>query len=105
VIKGDFTSQLQAAGVNATAYAATLSDGHVAVIILNKDPEQNVQVSLDFGTGRKGTVQTNTLHAPALDSREAYITPSPEPGHLQEGKYVVTIARASGVCLTISKNR
>jgi hypothetical protein len=104
-LHGDFTSQLQAAGVNATAYAATLSDGQVAVIILNKDAEQNLQVTLDFGTGRKGTVQTNTLHAPALDSREAYITPSPEGGHLQDGKYPVTIAHATGVCLTISNNR
>jgi hypothetical protein len=101
-LQGDFTSQLQATGVAATAYAATFPNGHVAVIVLNKDPEQNVQVTLDFGTGRIGTVRTNTLHAPALDSREAYITPSPEPGRLQDGKYAVTIARATGVCLTIS---
>jgi hypothetical protein len=102
-LQGDFTSQLQGTGVDATAYAATLPSGHVAVIILNKDAEQNVQVTLDFGTGRTGTVDTKTLHAPALDSREAHITPSPEPGHVQDGKYPVTIAPATGVCLTLSK--
>jgi hypothetical protein len=100
-LQGDFTSQLQATGVDATAYAATLSSGHVAVIILNKDAEQNVEVRLDFGTGRTGAVETKTLHAPALDSREAHITQSPEPGRLQDGKYTVTVPRAIGVCLTL----
>src|SRR6202795_5055482 len=67
-VPGTFTSQLQATGVDATAYAATLPSGHVAVIILNKDAEQNAEVTLDFGTGRTGTVETKTLQAPALDS-------------------------------------
>src|ERR1700688_787069 len=75
---GDYTSQLQATGVDASAYAATLPSGQVAVIILNKDAERNVQVTLDFGPGKTGAVQIKTLHAPALDSREAHITPSPE---------------------------
>jgi hypothetical protein len=102
-LQGDFTSQLQATGVDATAYAATLASGHVAMIILNKDSDQNVQVTLDFGTGRTGTVETKTLHAPALDSRDAHITPSPESSHLQDGKYSVTIAPATGTCLTLGK--
>jgi hypothetical protein len=75
----------------------------VAMIILNKDSDQNVQVTLDFGTGRTGTVETKTLHAPALDSRDAHITPSPESSHLQDGKYSVTIAPATGTCLTLGK--
>jgi hypothetical protein len=101
LLQGDFTSQLQATGVDATAYAATLSSGHIAVIILNKDAEQNVEVSLDFGKGKTGAVETKTLHAPALDSREAHITQSSEPGHLQGGKYTVTVPHATGVCLTL----
>ena len=100
-LQGDFTSQLQAMGVDATAYAATLPSGHVAVIILNKDAEQNVEVSLDFGTGRTEAVETKTLHAPALDSREAHITRSPEPGRLQDGKYTVTVPHATGVYLAL----
>jgi len=100
-LQGDFTSQLQARGVTATAYAATLPSGHVAVIILNKDAEQNVEVKLNFGTGRTGAVETKTLHAPALDSREAHITSSPEHGRLQAGKYTVTVPRATGVCLIL----
>src|SRR5580692_9708835 len=98
----DFTSQLQATGVDATAYAATLPSGHVAVIILNKDAEQNVEVSLDFGTGRTGAVEVKTLHAPAIDSRGVRITPSPKPDRLRHGRYTVTVRHATGVCLTIS---
>ncbi len=100
-LHGDFTSQLQATGVNATGYAAKLPSGHVAVIILNKDAEQSLEVSLEFGRGRTGTVETNTLHAPALDSREAHINRSPEPGRFQDGKYTATVPHATGVCLTL----
>jgi len=100
-LQGDFSSQLQATGVTATAYAVTLPSGHVAVIILNKDAEQDVEVKLNFGTGRTGAVETKTLHAPALDSREAHITRSPEHGRLQAGKYTVTVPHAMGVCLTL----
>ena len=100
-LQGDFTSQLQATGVNATAYAAKLPSGHLAVIILNKDAEQNIEVSLHVGTGRTFPVETKTLHAPALDSREAHITRSPEAGRLRDGQYTVTVPRATGVCLTL----
>jgi hypothetical protein len=68
----------------------------VAVIILNKDAEQSVEVRLNFGSGRAGAVETKTLHAPALDSREAHITRSPEPGRLQDGKYTVTVPHTTG---------
>ncbi len=97
----DFNSQLQAAGVNATAYAARLPGGHTAVIILNKDTEQSVELSLNFGTGATGAIATKTLHAPALDSREAHITRSPEVRHLQGAKYMVTVPCATGICLTL----
>jgi hypothetical protein len=100
-LQGDFTSRLQAAGVNTTAYAALLPGRHVAVIILNKDTEQNVEVSLEFGAGKTGAVETRTLHAPTLDSREAHITRSPQTGHLQDGKYTVTVPHATGICLTL----
>jgi hypothetical protein len=102
-VQGDFTSQLQASGVDATAYAATFPTGEATVIILNKDAEQNLEVSLDLGARRSGTVRTKTLHAPALDSRDVRITESPEPAHLQEGKYTVTVPHATGVCLSISR--
>ena len=41
----------------------------MAVIILSKDAEQNIEVSLHFGKGRTGAVETKTLHAPAPHSR------------------------------------
>lgn len=100
-LQGDFSSQLQATGVDATAYAATLPSGHVAIIILNKDAERDLELSLDFGTRRAGAVETETLHAPALDSREVHTTRSSEAGRLQDGQYTMTVPRATGVRLTL----
>jgi hypothetical protein len=98
--QGDFTSQLQAAGVDATAYAAILPDGHRAVVILNKDAEQDLEVNIDFGNGQSGAVETETLHAPALDSREAHIAQS-KPARLQNGSCRVTVPNATGLLLTL----
>jgi hypothetical protein len=47
-----------------------------SVIILNRDAAADIDVELDFGRDMSGTVQTETLHAPALDHREAHITTS-----------------------------
>lgn len=99
--RGDFTSQLQAAGVNATAYAALLPSGKVLIIILNKDAENDIDISLDFGKGRVGEIETDTLHAAALDSREVHITRSPRPVRLMGGQYTLTIPHATGLCLTL----
>jgi hypothetical protein len=99
--QGDFTSQLQATGVDATAYPAKLASGHVAIMILNKDLEQDIEVHLDFGTVKTGEVETETLHAPALDNREAHITPLSKPGRLKDGKYTVTVPHATGLYLTL----
>lgn len=98
---GDFTSQLQVAGIDATAYVAKLPSGHAAVIILNKDADRDVEVSLDFGKGRTGRVETKALHAPALDSREASITLSSESDYIKDGRYTVTVPRATGLCLIV----
>jgi hypothetical protein len=100
-LQGDFTSQIQATGVNATAYAAKLPSGQVAVIILNKDAEQNLEVTLNFGIEKTGALEAKTLHAPALDSREAHITLSSQLGQLKDGTYTVTVPHATGVCLTL----
>src|SRR6202041_517834 len=67
--KADLTSQIQATGVNATAYAAKLQGGEIAVVILNKDAERDLELTLDFGSNRSGPVEVATLHAPARDSR------------------------------------
>jgi hypothetical protein len=97
----DFNSHLQAAGVDATAYAARLPGGHIAVIILNKDPEQSVELSLNFGAGITGAIERKMLHAPALDSREAHITSSPVVSRIQGARYTVTVPRATGMCVTL----
>jgi len=99
-LQGDFTSQIQATGVDATAYAAVLPGGHVSIIILNKDAQQDIELSLDLGTGKAGEVETETLHAPALDSWEANITRSQKPSALKDGKCTVTVPHATGLRLT-----
>jgi hypothetical protein len=100
--KTDFSEKLQSSGINATAYAAKLPSGKTSVIILNKDAAADLDLELDFGSGMSGAVETETLHAPALDSREAQITTSGKSGSLKQGKYSVVVTHASGVRLTVS---
>ncbi|MGO9337542.1 MAG: hypothetical protein ACLPY1_08555 [Terracidiphilus sp.] len=100
LLQDDFTAQLQSAGVDATAYAAKLPDGNISIIILNKDAQQDVTIQLDFEDMKATKLETETLHAPALDSREAHITRSPKPAHLQDGKTTVTIPHTRALRLT-----
>jgi hypothetical protein len=101
LLKTEFSTKLQDAGVNATAYAAKLPGGHTSVIILNKDAATDLELELDFGRDASGVVQTETLHAPALDSREAHITTSTKMDSLKQGKYSVTVPHASGLRATV----
>jgi hypothetical protein len=100
VLNTEFSGKLQAAEVNATAYAAKLPDGHTSVIILNKDAAADLEVELDFGSEASGVVQTETLHAAALDSREAHITTSTKTESLKQGKCSVTVPHAAGLRVT-----
>jgi hypothetical protein len=102
LLKSEFSTKLQDAGVNATAYAAKLSGGRTSVIILNKDAAVDLEVELDFGRGVSGAVETEILHAPALDSREAHITTSAKTDSLKQGKCSVIISRATGLRLTLA---
>ena len=99
--EGDFTSRLQATGVDATAYAAMLPDGRTSVVILNKDAARDLTATLDFGVRKTGAVITETLHAPALDSREAHIARSEKARRLDNGACDVTVPRATGLRLTV----
>ena len=101
LLKTEFSTKAQAAGANATAYAAKLPGGRTSVIILNKDAAMDLEVELDFGRGMGGEVETETLRAPALDSREAQITKSTKLGSLKQGKCSVVIPRATGLRLTV----
>jgi hypothetical protein len=101
LLQGDFTAQLQAAGVDATAYAAKLANGNVSVILLNKDAQQDANLTLQFAAGTGGEVEIETLTAPALDSREARIARSPKSGRLRDGKYTIAVPHASGLRLAV----
>jgi hypothetical protein len=101
LLKTEFSTKLQAVGVNATAYAAKLPGGQTSVIILNKDAATDLEAELDFGRGMGGVVETETLQAPALESREAHITAPTKIGSLKQGKCSVIISRATGLRLTV----
>jgi hypothetical protein len=100
-LASNFTQQLQAAGVNASAYAARLADGNTAVVVLNKDAEKDLALQLDFGSGKTAPVMTESLRAAALDSREAHITPPADAGRLKDGKVSVHVPRASGLLVRV----
>ncbi len=102
LIQADLTSKLQQAGVNATAYAAKLANGRKSVIVLNKDMERDLALQLDFAGGAAGAVEIETLHAPALESREAHITRSANPAGLKDGKLTVAVPHASAVRVTVA---
>ncbi len=102
LLKAELSAKLQATGVNATAYAAKLPGGHTSVIILNKDAAADLEVELDFGRDASGVVQTETLHAPGLDSREAHIKTSTKTDTLKQGKCSVTVPHATGLRVTLS---
>ena len=98
--KADLSSELQAAGIDASAYAVKLADGGASVIVLNKDAAKDLQLTLDFGA-QSGKVEMETLRAPALDSREAQIARSQKSLHLRHGRCAVSVPRASGLRLTV----
>jgi hypothetical protein len=102
LLQTDFSAKLQAAGVDATAYAAKLPNGRRSVIILNKDASTDIDVELDFGRETSGAFKIETLHAPELDSREAHITASTKTEALKQGKCSVTVPHATGLRVTLT---
>lgn len=101
LVKADLTGQIEATGVDATAYGAKLPGGEMAVVIFNKDAQRDLDLTLDFGSSRSGVVETATLRAPALDSREADIARESNRTSLKHGRYAVTVPHASGLRVTV----
>jgi hypothetical protein len=98
---GDFTAKLQQAGVNATAYAAELPGGKRSIIILNKDLDKDLGISLDFGKGKGGAVQLEVLESPSIESREARIASPPRAKFGSDDRVDVSLPHASGVRVTV----
>jgi len=101
LVKGDLASQIQATGVDGTAYAAKLPGSAMTVVILNKDAVRDLDLTLDFRAEHSGTVETETLHAPEMEAREAHITREPRHGALKQGRFAVTVPHASGLRVTV----
>ena len=68
----------------------------------HKDAGADLEVELDFGRGVSGAVETEILRAPALDSRETYITTSTKTDSLKQGKCSVTVPHATGLRATLT---
>ncbi len=101
LFQADLTSALQAAGINATAYAAKLARGQSSVIVLNKDLDNDLALSLDFSAAKSAAVEIETLHAPAVESREAHITRTANSGQLKNGKFTAAVPHASALRVTV----
>ena len=101
LVKSDLTGQLQATGVDATAYAAKHSDGSMTVVILNKDAEKNIEVTLDFGARRGGAVEIETLWGLSLDDRVAHLGRVTSAPALKQGKTTVSVSAARGMRVTV----
>jgi hypothetical protein len=101
LVRADLTSQIQASGVDATAYAAKLRDGAISVVVLNKDPEHDLELTLDFGADRGRAVEMEALRAPALDAREAQISRERNLSTLQHGRHAALVPHASGMRVTL----
>lgn len=101
LIESNLAEQLASAGANVTAYAAKLADGTTSVILLNKDLEKDAEITLHFA-GKGSKLETETLHAPAMDSREAHITRLAQIEHLKGGKHTVKLPHGSGLRVTVA---
>jgi len=100
-IQADLSSQLQAAGINATAYAAELAHGQSSVIVLNKDMENDLVLRLEFAAAKSAAVEIETLHAPSVESREAHVTRAANSGQLKNGKFTIVVPHASALRVTV----
>ena len=101
-IQADLSSQLQAAGINATAYAARLASGQTSVIVLNKDMENDLVLRLDFGAAKSGVLEDRDAawHHPSRAGK-LHITRAANSGQLKSGKFTARVPRASGLRLTV----
>ncbi|HEU5458462.1 MAG TPA: hypothetical protein VFU68_07575, partial [Terracidiphilus sp.] len=97
----DLTAQLQATGVDATAYAAELADGRRSVIVLNKDLVKDLEIEINFASHKAGRWSMERLQAPAIESREARIVPDAKPEVMESGGIRVKVPHASGVRVTV----
>jgi hypothetical protein len=101
LLKTDLTAPLQAAGVNATAFAARMPNGKLSVMVLNKDAERDVTMTIDFGAVKAAAANVETLTAASLTSREAHIAVAPKHAAVKAGKVTVTVAKSSGMRITL----
>ena len=90
---------LNAAGINATAYAAKMPTGHTLIAIINKDATRDLALTINA----RAILATETLTAPALDAHSATLAHQPV-SHLMRSAaepIPITIPHASAKLITI----
>ena len=102
LLKTDLNAALQASGVDATGFAARMPNGELSVIVLNKDADRDVTVTIDFGEEKSAAATVEKLSSDALSSREARIAMETKPVEVKGGRTIVTVARSSGMRITLA---
>lgn len=97
----DASGQFPALGINATAYAARWADGRRGLIVLNNDARQDLDLTVDFGTGRDGNAESESLHAAGLESRDAQITRDRPRVRIAGGRIALVVPRASALRVVV----
>jgi hypothetical protein len=94
----DFAPALAASGVNATVYAAMLPGGARSFIVLNRDAEKDLPLTLDFNSGGE-RLQMEAMTAASLSSRTVQVTSSVSAA---KGRRLgVVVPRASAMRVTL----
>ena len=106
-----FARDFETAGVNATAYAASTTDGGVRIAVFNKDADRDLSLRVDAGAWNRRKMTLWRLSGPALDATSGITLAGCEVAHGNADWHprrvehvilendVVSIPRASAVLL------
>ncbi|HLJ90029.1 MAG TPA: hypothetical protein VKZ53_24685 [Candidatus Angelobacter sp.] len=94
----DRNSQSRVLAKQPSSFVSLLSRGGLFLQILVV-PSQDL--TRDFGPSRSGAVESAILHAQALDSRKAHITPESKRASLKHGRCAVEVPHTSGLQVTV----
>ena len=115
-LSADLTAKIQEMGIDARAYAVKFDGGETSVLILNKDAEKDLELTVDFGTGESGAVETGNPPRPRSRQpksrdrrpresetsecrqihRQASLTPQACASHSNPERIATSIANRSG---------
>jgi len=98
----DLNAEFERLGLNASGYAVQMPGGSISIVILNKEASRDFNLSLTLQGRGKTKVQTVTLQADSLESREVKIAQSSRVESLSKDRFTKKIPHASGILLHFS---